>query len=85
MNSFKKILGVTLIAATSALALAGTAEARKSHRQGLVVINDDNGRIYDDGYDDGIVCRVRTVIVGYDYWGDPIYRKRRSCRQFPTW
>lgn len=46
----------------------------------LLIVNGNTGHvIYDDGRND-LFCVTRTVVVGYTYYGWPVYRRKMRCR-----
>ena len=67
---------ITAALITSSL-FAASAQAGDSR---LMIVDRDNGRvIYDDGRND-LFCATRTVLVGYNYYGRPVYRRTMRCR-----
>jgi hypothetical protein len=75
----KKIILLAGVVLTAAAAFAPAAQAGSHSRNSLVVVDGDRGRVvYDDGMDDG-ACVYRRKFVGYDYYGDPIFRKVMRC------
>ncbi len=71
----------TLLLAGALVTAAGfAAEAQAAPKNGLVVVNGDTGRVvYDDGYDDAF-CVTRRRFAGYDWYGNPIFRRVTRCR-----
>jgi hypothetical protein len=46
----------------------------------LMIVNGHTGRvIYDDGYDD-LFCVTRRIVIGYDDYDRPIFRRTLRCR-----
>ncbi|MDJ1158431.1 hypothetical protein QNA08_09315 [Chelatococcus sp. SYSU_G07232] len=71
-----------VLLATAVIGFAATdREARPRDRRHMAGADGDTGRIlYDDGYDD-LFCVRRTRLVGYDWWGRPIFRRATRCRR----
>jgi hypothetical protein len=78
---FRKILIAATLAATASVGFGATADA-KSHgpKNGFVIADGDTGRVlYDDGNDDAF-CVTRRRFVGFDWYGEPIFRRVTRCR-----
>ncbi len=77
----RKLILTSALLSVTALGFAAEAQAApKSGNASLVVVNGDTGRVvYDDGYDDAF-CVTRRRFVGYDWWGNPIFRRTIRCR-----
>ena len=77
----RKLILTSALLSVTALGFAAEAQAApKSGNASLVVVNGDTGRVvYDDGYDDAF-CVTRRRFIGYDWWGNPIFRRTMRCR-----
>lgn len=66
--------------ASSAQAQSFSGETSTQADNKLLIVDRDRGRvIYDDGRND-LFCATRTVLVGYNYYGRPLYRRTMRCR-----
>ena len=75
---FRKILIAATLAATAAIGFGATAEAKP--KNGFVIADGDTGRVlYDDGNDDAF-CVTRRRFVGFDWYGNPMFRRVTRCR-----
>jgi hypothetical protein len=73
----KLLLAAVLATSAGTLALPSVADAKGQSR--FSVVDGDTGRVvYDDGRNDG-GCVFRRRFVGYDYWGNPRFRKVYHC------
>jgi hypothetical protein len=73
----KTFFAAVAIAALGVVALPSAGEAKPQAR--FHVVDGDTGRVvYDDGRNDG-GCVFRRRFVGYDYWGNPRFRKVYHC------
>jgi hypothetical protein len=75
-------LKISLVAATIAFGILGVSAhaetADKSQNSKLLIVN-GNHVIYDDGRND-LFCVTRRHVVGYNYYGRPIFRRTMRCR-----
>ena len=71
------ILAAFAITTLAASAVITTADAKP--RAGFTHIDEDTGQGYYDGNNDGVLCVSRTVFAGYDWYGNPRYRKTHRC------
>ena len=56
------------------------AQDQAGAKDRLMIVNRNTGRvIYDDGRND-LFCSTRLYVAGYNYWGQPIYRRNMRCR-----
>ena len=87
----RKILG-TLTAAAIAAGSLGLSTSSASATYGGLYFNGGNYGVH---FDYGIhpkykqVCKifVKKVFIGYDYWGDPIFKKKKikKCWKQPVY
>jgi hypothetical protein len=74
---YKLLLAGALVATVGTIAAITPADARKNNR--FHVVDGDTGQVlYNDGRNDG-GCVFRRRFVGYDYWGNPRFRKVYHC------
>ncbi len=78
---FRNLILTCALLTAPAVGFAAEAQAApKTGNKSLVVVNGDTGRvIYDDGYNDAFSITRRRV-VGFDFWGNPIFHRVVRCR-----
>ena len=78
---FRNLILTSALLTATAVGFAAEAQAApKTGNNSLVVVNGDTDRVvYDDGYDDAF-CVTRRRFVGFDFWGNPIFRRVVRCR-----
>ena len=77
---FRKLMLTSALLAVTAGFAAEAQAAPKRGNASLVIAEGDTGRvIYDDGNDDAF-CVTRRRFVGFDWWGNPIFRRVVRCR-----
>ena len=72
-----KILAAFAVATLVTGAVLSTADAKPNAR--FTHIDEDTGQGYYDGNNDGVLCTSRTQFVGYDWNGNPRFRKVHRC------
>ena len=71
------ILTAFAVAMLAAGAIVTTADAKP--KATFTHIDEDSGQGYYDGNNDGVLCVSRTVFAGYDWYGNPRFRKTHRC------
>ncbi|MGL4636079.1 MAG: hypothetical protein ACRCWF_08870 [Beijerinckiaceae bacterium] len=74
----KTLLAGVVAASALTMVLPAPAEARSGTNRFHIVDGDQGRVVYDDGRNDG-GCIFRRKFVGYDYWGNPRFRKVFHC------
>lgn len=77
MKLSTKLLAAAALATIAAGSIAPASAS--GNKKGFVVVDGDRGRVvYDDGRDDG-GCVFRRAFAGYDWYGNPRFRKVYRC------
>ena len=71
------ILAAFAVTALTSGAVITSADAKP--KMGFTIIDGDTGEGYYDGHNDGVICRTRSVFAGYDWDGNPRYRRVGGC------
>lgn len=80
MKAALRLSAIALVAGFAALSSAPSAEARPNNR--MVHIDEDTGRGYWDGRNDGIVCTYGWRWSWSNYAGRYIQVRGRSCGRY---
>ena len=46
----------------------------------LLIVNRNSGRVIYDDHRNDLFCVTRSYVLGYTYWGRPIYGRNMRCR-----
>lgn len=77
---FRSILPTVTLVASGLFVTSAQAQAPWEGDTKLLIVDRDRGRVvYDDGSSD-LFCATRKVVVGYDYYGRPLFRRKMRCR-----